>query len=75
MKSAPKFLAELNGSQGQGNDDNRVVVLRYEICHSLKKAVMLVDFHDVEVDKFLIKGFAPREYGNEGINIKRVIST
>lgn len=27
------------------------------------------------VDTFLIKGFAPYEYGNKGINIIRVIST
>jgi hypothetical protein len=27
------------------------------------------------VDKFLINGFAPKEYGNESINIKSVIST
>ena len=36
---------------------------------------MLIYFHDVGVDKFLIRGVAPNEYGNESINIKSVIST
>jgi hypothetical protein len=49
----------MNGSQGQGKDDNRVILSGWENSYSLKKAVMVSDHNDVVVDKFLTEGFAP----------------
>jgi hypothetical protein len=56
----------MNGSQGQGKDDNRVIVSGLENSYSIKKAVMMFNYDDVVVDKFLTDGFAPVRYGNEG---------